>query len=102
MTPEILRYRIAAERQADFLAAYTVAGESLRASPHCLGYELLQSAKDAELYLLTIHWDSPEGHLQGFRRSAEFARFLEQVKPYIGDLLEMEHYAATDLHWRRA
>ena len=101
MTPEILRYRIPADRQPAFLAAYAAAGDVLEASPHCFGYELLHSEKDAELYLLTILWDSADGHLQGFRKSAEFARFLELVRPYIADLLEMEHYATTDLRWQR-
>jgi quinol monooxygenase YgiN len=74
----------------------------LQRSPNCLGYELLHSAKDPELWLLTIRWDSAEGHLQGFRKSALFADFLALVRPFIENLLEMEHYEATDLEWRRA
>jgi len=102
MTPEILRYRIPHERAAAFTQAYASAGALLQRSPNCLGYELLHSAKDPELWLLTIRWDSAEGHLQGFRKSALFADFLALVRPFIENLLEMEHYEATDLEWKRA
>ncbi|MEP6940612.1 MAG: antibiotic biosynthesis monooxygenase family protein [Rudaea sp.] len=101
MTPEILRYRIPAERAVAFAQAYASAGALLQRSPHCLGYELLHSDKDPELWLLTIHWDSAAGHLQGFRKSALFAEFLALVRPFIENLLEMEHYTTTDFDWRR-
>jgi quinol monooxygenase YgiN len=95
LIPEIVRYRIGADRADAFIAAYRKAGESLTASPHCSGYELLRSKKDPELFLLIIRWDSPEGHLQGFRQSAQFREFFAHIKPYVGDILEMEHYEST-------
>ena len=54
MLPEIIRYRIGAERADAFIEAYHKAGESLTASPHCSGYELLRSKKDPELFLLAL------------------------------------------------
>lgn len=101
MTPEIIRYRIAPERQAAFEQAYAAAGASLQESEHCLGYELLQSEADASLYLLTIRWTSAEGHLQGFRSSAAFREFFEQVKSFVDAILEMSHYRASHLVWQR-
>lgn len=95
--PEIIRYRIGADRVDAFIEAYRKAGESLTASPHCSGYELLRSKKDPELFLLIIRWDSAEGHLRGFRQSAQFREFFTHIKPYVGDILEMEHYEATDV-----
>jgi len=101
MIPEILRYRIAAARADAFERDYAAAGDALRRSPHCLGFELLRSDKDPELYLLTIHWDSADGHLQGFRQSPEFRDFFAHIKPYLADLLEMEHYRVTGVAWTR-
>lgn len=101
MTPEILRYRIPLERATAFTQAYASACALLQRSPNCLGYELLRSAKDSELWLLTIRWDSAEGHLQGFRKSGLFGEFLALVRPFIENLLEMEHYETTDFDWRR-
>lgn len=100
MIPEIIRYKITEEAAPAFIRAYTEAGEILQQSPHCLGYELLRSAKDPELFLLTIHWDSAEGHLNGFRRSPLFPKFFALIKAYVGNILEMEHYAPTGVHWR--
>lgn len=101
MIPEILRYKIPLDQADAFIKAYADAGEVLKDSPNCLGFELLRSAKEPELFLLTIHWDSAEGHLSGFRRSPQFAKFFALIKPYVSNILEMEHYQATDVSWRR-
>jgi hypothetical protein len=37
----------------------------------------------------------------GFRKSPQFCRFFAQIKPYLGNLLEMEHYGVTEVSWRR-
>jgi len=101
MIPEILRYKIPTDQTGEFEAAYTRAGEQLQQSEHCHGYELLRSQKDPELYLLTIVWDSAEGHLEGFRKSPVFMSFLKEIRPYIPMIEEMEHYEYTPLAWKR-
>lgn len=101
MIPEILRYKVP-ESQADaFVEAYRAAGEALKASPHCHGFELFRSVKEPDLFLLIIRWDSAEGHLQGFRSSNQFRTFFDLIKPYVSNILEMEHYDATDVIWAR-
>jgi heme-degrading monooxygenase HmoA len=99
MTPEVLRYRVPSEQSEAFVAAYARAAVILRESPECRGVELLRSARDAELFLLLIRWTSAEAHMQGFRRSERFRRFLAEVGPYVPQLLEMGHYAATGVAW---
>lgn len=81
----------------DFEAAYGVAASSLDASPHCLGYELSRCVEEQNRYILRIEWDSVDGHLEGFRRSPEFAPFLAAIKPYIGQIEEMRHYTLTSI-----
>ena len=100
MIPEIIRYKIPTDAAASFTQAYAEAGEVLKQSPNCRGYELIRSTKDPELFLLTIHWDSPEGHMAGFRHSPLFPRFFALIKPYLDNILEMEHYEATEVAWR--
>lgn len=39
-----------------------------------------------------MHWDSADGHLKGFRGSAEFREFLPLVRPFIESITEMRHY----------
>jgi quinol monooxygenase YgiN len=99
--PEIIRYNIPMSQCDAFIDAYAAAGEVLKRSPHCHGFELIRSAKDSQRFLLTIHWDSAEGHMQGFRRSAQFREFLALIKPYVSNIEEMEHYTYTDVRWSR-
>ena len=104
MIVEYIRYKLNEPTEesrenvsANFEAAYRAASSSLDASPHCLGYELSRCVEERERYILRIEWDSLEGHLTGFRRAPEFAPFLAAIKPYIGQIEEMQHYAPTSL-----
>jgi quinol monooxygenase YgiN len=95
MIIEYIRYKIESERQKDFEIAYEKAGKSLRASSHCIGYELSHCMEEPKSYILRIEWDSQDGHLKGFRASPEFQIFLEAVSPFIGSMEEMLHYEIT-------
>lgn len=101
MIVEYIRYTIDAARSEAFLAAYTTAGESLRASEHCLGYELARCTEAPESFILRIHWDSAEGHLEGFRASPAFKTFFAAIQPYVKDIAEMRHYDRTPIVWSR-
>ena len=101
MIVEYIRYKIEPERTESFLAAYTEAQESLRASAHCLGYELSRCTEAPEQFILRIRWDSAEGHLKGFRSSPQFPPFLQAIKPFIPSIEEMRHYDVTTVHWER-
>jgi heme-degrading monooxygenase HmoA len=92
---EYIRYRIPAERQERFEAAYRDAAGSLDASEHCLAYELSHGVEEPERYILRIEWDSLDGHEQGFRGSPEFRTFFAAVRPFVDDIEEMRHYDVT-------
>jgi hypothetical protein len=51
-------------------------------------------------YILRIEWDSAEGHMQGFRRGPEFPAFFAAIRPYVGEIAEMRHYALTSVGGR--
>lgn len=95
--PEIIRYRIGSDKAQRFIDDYAQAGHALKQSPHCQGFELMRSTKDPELFLLVIRWDSADGHLKGFRTSPEFREFFAHIRPYVSDILEMEHYEYTQV-----
>lgn len=97
MVVEYIRYRIEPERQTEFEKAYGRAEASLGASKHCTSYELSQGVEEPQNYVLRIEWDSVEGHENGFRQSAEFGAFLGEIKPFVGDIQEMRHYAPTEV-----
>jgi quinol monooxygenase YgiN len=92
---EYIRYKIPREKQEQFEAAYVEAGKPLIESPHCQKYELARCVEAPEQYILRIEWDSHDGHMKGFRGSAEFRRFYELVKPFFNDIQEMQHYELT-------
>ena len=99
MIVEYVRYTT--EGGAELEAAYARAAETMRASPHCLSFELSRCNEDAKVYVLRIEWDSVDGHLQGFRKSAEFADFFAAIKAFIPDIVEMRHYTQTAVVFRR-
>lgn len=102
MIVEYIRYTIPADRRAAFERGYAEAEAPLAASPHCLGYELARCAEDPTQYVLRIEWDSAEGHLQGFRRSAEFRTFFAAIRPFVDDIAEMRHYEPTGVQGRKS
>jgi quinol monooxygenase YgiN len=95
MIVEYIRYEV---EDADALVrAYEAARRSLDASSHCLAYELARCTEEPSSLILRIEWDSSEGHLEGFRKSAEFGPFLQAIRPFIGQIREMRHYAPTSV-----
>ncbi|MFF3639944.1 antibiotic biosynthesis monooxygenase [Streptomyces sp. NPDC002564] len=94
-TVEYTRYRIPADRSAEFLAAYTHAAVPLAAAPQCVDYELTRCEEDFEHYVLRITWTSTEDHLTDFRGSELSEEFLAHVRPYVGYIEETRHYTPT-------
>jgi ketosteroid isomerase-like protein/quinol monooxygenase YgiN len=92
MIVEYIRYRVPPEQASAVIDAYDRAAAALEASPHCLRYEVATCVEDPGAVVVRIEWDSVEGHLSGFRRSAAFREFLQAVRPFIGAIDEMRHY----------
>ncbi len=98
MIVEYIRYRIAdSGRRTDFEKAYAAAAEHLALSPQCLGYELSHGVEEPDRYILRIEWTSVQDHEKGFRGGPRFPPFLAAIRPYIGDIEEMKHYARTSV-----
>jgi quinol monooxygenase YgiN len=100
MIVEYIRYEL--EDGAALVQAYEAARHSLDTSPQCLGYELSRCTEEPTSLILRIEWDSAEGHLDGFRKSAEFGPFLQAIRPFIGNIREMRHYAVTSVASRKS
>jgi len=96
MIVEYLRYTIAEEQQEQFVKDYTEAATPLLESPFCKHYELCQCVEDSSKFMIRIEWTSADDHLQKFRKSGEFGRFLALIKPYIDSIDEMRHYESLD------
>lgn len=100
MIVEYIRYLV--NDPSELVSAYSKARAALDTSPHCLAYELSVATEDPKSFVLRIEWDSAEGHLQGFRGSPAFAEFLAAVRPLLGQIQEMRHYAVTEIAARKS
>ena len=92
MVVEYIRYEVPVARRDAFIAAYRAAAEELKASAHCVAYEISEGVEEPNRFTVRIEWDSLEGHEKGFRGSAQFAAFFAEVKPFFGQIAEMKHY----------
>jgi hemoglobin len=95
MIVEYVRYQVPEERRDAFLADYGRAAGVLARAPQCVSYELSRSVDEPACHVLRITWTSADDHLQGFRGGPLFPDFLDAVRPYVGDIVEMRHYERT-------
>ena len=95
MIVEYIRYALKDNSADDLVAAYARAEEQLRASAHAQAWELSRCTEDHASFVLRIEWDSASGHMDGFRKSAQFPSFLAAIRPFIGEIVEMRHYEPT-------
>jgi quinol monooxygenase YgiN len=97
---EIIRYKISEDQRDNFMRAYGEAAKHLQASAFCLGYDLIQGEEEPANFIVVIYWTSKDDHLNGFRKSAEFAAFFNLVKPFYHSIEEMKHYNSK-LNWAK-
>lgn len=102
MIVEYIRYKVPLAQSDRFERDYAEAARSLDVSAHCLGYELTRCLDEPGGYILRIEWDSEEGHMQGFRHSAEFRTFFAAIKPYVDMIEEMRHYRLTTVQRKKS
>jgi quinol monooxygenase YgiN len=92
MTVEYIRYKISEGQQQQFIQAIENACKILADYPDCLNYQLNHCEEDKANFIWRIEWTSVDRHLNGFRKSKEFAQFFQLVKPFFNDIQEMNHY----------
>ena len=95
MVIEVIRYAIRPGDEAAFEDAFRRAAVLLEASSHCLGFTLTRSTRDRHRYIMNIYWDSPDGHLIGFRQSNGFREYQDLIQPYSEMIEESGHYRKT-------
>lgn len=101
MIVEYIRYELKTHQPGELVEAYRQATPHLEAAPQCLGYEMSHCVEEPSSLTLRILWTSTEDHQQGFRKSRHFPPFLAAIRPFIGEIAEMRHYAPTDIAWGR-
>ena len=97
MVIEVIRYTIQPGEEAAFEDASRQAALLLEASNHCLGFTLTRATRERNHYLMSVYWDSPDGHLIGFRQSHSFKQYEELLQPYAAMVDENGHYRKTGI-----
>jgi quinol monooxygenase YgiN len=92
MIIEYIRYKLPQEDHKQFIDALEKACIILKNYPDCLNYQLAQCSEDKDLFTWRIEWTSIDRHINGFRKSKEFADFFSLVKPFFNSIQEMNHY----------
>jgi quinol monooxygenase YgiN len=101
MITEYIRYELTASTPEALVSAYAEASQHLKAAPECLGYELTRCEEAQASFILRILWTSTRDHIEGFRKGPHFRPFLALIRPFIGEIAEMRHYAGTGVAWTR-
>jgi hemoglobin len=94
---EYIRYRVHAERAADFEGAYRRAAVHLAAAPECHDFELTRCEEEPEHYVVRLTWTSTSDHLESFRTGPHFPPFFAEVGEFVDGIEEMRHYAPVDI-----
>ncbi|MCT2581861.1 group II truncated hemoglobin [Actinophytocola gossypii] len=97
MTIEYIRYRVPADRSAEFEDAYRRAAAHLAAAPECRGIELTRCEEEPESYVVRLTWTSTHDHLDGFRKGPNFPPFFAQIRGFVDDIQEMRHYTPVEI-----
>ena len=92
---EYIRYVLTTLSADQLIGAYRDAARHLDAAPECLGYDLVRCVDDPAQLILRIRWRSANAHLQGFRAGPNFPPFLDAIRPFIPEIVEMRHYQPT-------
>jgi heme-degrading monooxygenase HmoA len=80
-------------REAEFDAAIQrgVTGVIAKADGF-VGWRVHKGIENPQRYLLQIRWRSLEDHMEGFRKSPEFARWRDIVGPFFARPPQVEHF----------
>lgn len=78
-----------------FEAAFREAQAIIAARPGYQRHELRRCLEADDRYLLLVWWDTLEHHTEGFRKSAEYARWRELLHHFYDPFPSVEHYVAV-------
>jgi quinol monooxygenase YgiN len=92
MIVEYIRYAMTAHTPDEIIEAYNNAAVHLDAAAECVDYELTQCVEDPKSLILRIRWQSAEAHMTGFRLGPHFPPFLNTIRPFMSEIVEMRHY----------
>ncbi|EWM13554.1 putative quinol monooxygenase [Kutzneria sp. 744] len=92
MITEIAVLTATADRAEDLAQAITAGITHVRENPGCLSAQVLRGVEQPDRFVVAIAWASLEAHVDGFRGSPAFARWIGSIKPFLA-ASETQHYS---------
>lgn len=82
-------------QEDQFQADFQLAQHIISAMPGYLGHELQRCIEQPSRYLLLVHWQTLEAHVQGFRQSPQYQQWKTLLHHYYDPFPTVEHYATV-------
>ena len=92
MIVELTQLTISPGRESEFERVFPTAVTLIAGSHGYLAHELRRSIETPNRYLLRVEWSSLEDHTVGFRASAAFAAWRDQVGLFFAAPTVVEHF----------
>jgi heme-degrading monooxygenase HmoA len=91
MILEVATLNVTSGREAEFEGAFGEAKSLLFGFPGFIELELYRTIEFPNKYILLARWRKIEDHTEGFRGSAQFARWRELLQGFWDSLPEVVH-----------
>ena len=92
MVLEVAPLQIRNGREADFEAAFATAQTIIASMSGYQSHALHRCLERPGEYLLLVHWDSLEAHVQGFRGSPCYQEWKALLHPFYDPFPTVSHY----------
>jgi len=95
MILEVAILEVRPEQEADFERAFALAEKLISAADGYLSHELQRGVERPNRYILLVRWETLEAHLEGFRKSPDYAEWKRLLHHFYDPFPMVEHYRAT-------
>ncbi|MDQ5856301.1 MAG: antibiotic biosynthesis monooxygenase [Actinomycetota bacterium] len=91
MVLEIAEFTIRSGQEDEFAVAYRRAAHLLRDTPGCLSMRMTRGIESPSRFMLLVEWENLTDHTKGFRGTASFRAWREQLGPFFAEPPRVEH-----------
>ncbi len=91
MVLEIAEFTIRSGEEDSFAVAYGRAARLLRDTPGCLSTRMTRGIESPSRFVLLVEWKNLTDHTEGFRGSASFRIWREELGSFFAETPRVEH-----------
>lgn len=91
MVLEIAEFLIRSGEEDEFAAAYERAAHLLWDTPGCLSTRMTRGVESPSRFVLLVEWQNLTDHTEGFRGTASFRAWREELGSFFAEPPRVEH-----------